>query len=140
VVELREAFAHFLGKERFAKFVECSARNFKLKFKQQRAWEDFISVHPEFKDRFDDLKLAIRICQLHGDELLLDSSPALCCRATLLGRLSGSNSRQALEHYPNAESGPHLRANSNNGAAYEIWYCPTCREREAEWKAYLSKD
>jgi hypothetical protein len=65
-VELRKAFAAFLGEERFRKFVTTG---WPLRFWQEQEWRRYCSAHPKLALGLDVLEVAIRICEVHGDEL-----------------------------------------------------------------------
>jgi hypothetical protein len=139
VIALREALRNFLGNDRFKAFVDLNARKFNLKPWQKDAWNDFVGVYPEFKHRLDDLPAAVRVCKLHGDELASGTVPIVRSRVAFLTRLLTADLRRATEYYPEAESGPHFAGDTTPGDVYQVWYCPTCREREVEWKTYSSE-
>ena len=72
-VALRQALAAFLGDERFRQFVKEGIRRGRLRFWQEQEWDRFATLHPGFAVGLDELALALRICELHGQELLADT-------------------------------------------------------------------
>src|SRR4051794_27068602 len=94
-VTLRQAFAAFLGEERFRAFVRQLAapemylgrpgshwppesiqpdRPRGLRYWQQQEWSRFTATHPEFATSAEELARALRICEVHGRELLPDTA------------------------------------------------------------------
>lgn len=141
IVALRQRFSEFLGAEQFKKFIKLSARSGKLRHWQQTAWDKFVATNPEYANAMDDLRLAIRICEVHGDDLVPENVPVNRNELAAFRHVFGPGLAQldiAAEHYPNAESsGTVFLGNTPNvDDTFQIWYCPTCREREAEWKAF----
>jgi len=126
-VELRKAFAAFLGVERFKKFV---ATGWPLRFWQEQEWRRFSSTRPEPSPGPDVLQVAIRICELHGDELQPDQVELFhVCMDYARGYIETRN-----RLFPHANTGPV----SDEGAPIQsdrigVWYCPTCRVAEGNW-------
>lgn len=129
---LRLAFADFLGEERFRKFVRQGLRRGRLRFWQEEAWSLFITAHPEFAVSLDELRVALRVCEVHGRELLPGTAKVFHgCRDYADHYIKARN-----ELFPHAMSGPV----STEGAAFtgdsvEVWYCPECRDAEVAWRA-----
>src|SRR5262249_12410400 len=70
---LRRALATFLGEERFAKVVRQAVNRGRLLYWQEQEWDRFTATHPEFAVSVQELAIALRICELHGVELLPDT-------------------------------------------------------------------
>src|SRR5436305_10464151 len=70
---LRQALADFLGEERFRKFVRQGIHRGRLRFWQEQEWARFTAAHPESAVSLEELAVALRICELHGQELLPDT-------------------------------------------------------------------
>jgi hypothetical protein len=150
---LREAFAVFLGERRFRRFVELltgpeiflgrpgtdwppeslrpgSPKG--LRHWQQQEWSRFTAAHPEFAVSPEELARVLRICEVHGRELLPDTVEVF--HGCLDYAEEYIETRNRL--FPNASSG----AVSTEGAPCEdkrvvVWYCPACRAAEAEWES-----
>ena len=66
-LELRRAFAVFLGHGRFRKFVRQGFRKGRLRYWQEREWRRFNAAHPEFGVGLDELAVALRTGPLPGE-------------------------------------------------------------------------
>lgn len=129
---LRRALAEFLGDERFRQFVREGFRRGRLRFWQEQEWGRFVAAHPEFAVGANELAAALRICHLHGLELLPDTVEVF------------RGNRDYADWYIKArnELFPHAATEpwSTEGAPFEgertvVWYCPACRNAEVEWRA-----
>lgn len=69
VGELRQAFAAFLGDERFRQFVAAGWRRGRLRYWQEQEWRRFCSDRPGFDVSLSELESVFRVCEVHGDEL-----------------------------------------------------------------------
>src|SRR5438046_2361249 len=69
---LRQALAGFMGADRFRKFVQQFGQAGRLRFWQEEVWGRFVAAHPELAVSVDELRVALRVCELHGCELLSD--------------------------------------------------------------------
>jgi hypothetical protein len=92
--------------------------------------------HPEFAVDLEELTIALRICELHGQELLHDTVEVF--RGNVDHADWYTQARNRL--FPHAASG----SVSTEGAPFEgdrveVWYCSTCRKAEAEWRAKRAK-
>jgi hypothetical protein len=130
-VELRQALAAFLGSDRFRKFVQQGVRQGRLRYWQEQEWGRFTAAHPEFAVNLAELAVAIRICELHGDELQPDTVEVL--HGYIEYAAWYVQARNLL--FPHAASGPV----ATEGAPVEegqvgVWYCPACRQAEANWR------
>jgi hypothetical protein len=131
-VALRQALAAYLGDMRFRKFVHQGLRSGRLRYWQEQEWVRFTAAHPEFAVGMEELEVALRICELHGQELLPDTVEVFRgCMDYADWYIAARNSL-----FPHAASGPV----STEGAPFEggrarVWYCPACRQAEVEWQA-----
>jgi hypothetical protein len=128
-VELRRAFAAFLGEERFRKFV---ATGWPLRFWQEQEWGRFCSAHAELAPGLDVLEVAIRICHVHGDELQPDDVEVF--NGCIDYARDYIDVRKRL--FPRAGNDPF----STEGRPVQadrvaVWYCPACRAAKAQWHA-----
>ena len=129
---LRQALAIFLGDERFRKFVQQGVHRGRLRFWQEQEWDRFATTHPEFAVTLEDLEIALRICELHGQELLPDTVEVFHgCRDYAQWYIEARN-----RLFPHATSDSW----STEGTPFEgdrvgVWYCPACREAKAEWES-----
>src|SRR5688572_1644562 len=69
---IRQAFASFLGMDRFRKFIHQGWRRGRLRYWQEQEWMRFTAAHPEFAVSLEELEAVLRVCELHGQELLPD--------------------------------------------------------------------
>jgi len=138
VIALREAFAQFLGKEQFRKFAKQGMPNGRMKFWQESLWKKFIDSNPDYASFENELQAAIRICDIHGEELLRGEVPIVRGKIRLLERLLGTNFDAMSRYFPNSNSAPFFVGDQNvEGETHEVWYCPTCRENEADYRKYM---
>jgi hypothetical protein len=133
MMALRRALAAFLGDERFRKFVRQGfRRGQQLRYWQEQEWSRFTAAHPEFAVGMEVLEVALRICELHDHELLPDTVEVF----RGFGDFAGCSFEDRQRLFPHAAS----RARSTEGELVEgdrvgVWYCPVCRQAEAEWLA-----
>jgi len=138
VIALREAFAQFLGKEQFRKFAKQGMHNGRMRFWQESLWKRFIAANPDYVSFEKELQAAIRICEIHGDDLLRGEVPIVRRKTRLLTRLLETNHGAAARYYPNSNSSPFFVGDENvEGETHEVWYCPTCRENESDYRKYM---
>ena len=131
-VALRQALADFLGDERFRKFVHQGVRRGRLRFWQEQEWDRFASAHPEFAVGLEELAVVLRICRLHGDELLPDTVEVFHgCRDYAKWYIEACN-----KLFPHASSAPwSTEGMPFDGDRIEVWYCRACRQAKAEWES-----
>jgi hypothetical protein len=128
-VELRKAFAAFLGEERFRKFV---ATGWPLRFWQEQEWHRFSSTHPELASRLDLLQVAIRVCELHGDELQPDQVELF--HGCIDYAQDYIDTRDRL--FPHAANDPvSTEGTPTQGDHVAVWFCPGCRAAKQQWNA-----
>ena len=133
----RIAFKSFLGDELYNTFIEKGYdRHGELRYWQQKEWERFIAVHPEFAISPGDLALAFRVCHLHGIELLRDSSMTY---SDDFPNLSDEYVKARNQHFPHAAVDcVEGRPPDCDLEGMEVWYCPSCREAFAKWEELRS--
>lgn len=132
VIELRKAFAAFLGDERFTKFVAAGWRRGRLRYWQEQEWRRFCAARPDVRAGLDDLEVALRICELHGDELRPDEVELFH------GCLDFAQEYVEMRNrlFPHATSGPVATEGSPMGGdRIGVWYCPSCRSAEEKWNS-----
>jgi hypothetical protein len=127
---VRQALSDFLGDAQFRKFVQRGVRRGRLQYWQEEAWNRFITAKPEMRIGLDELASVLRICELHGNELLSGTAAVVDCCIEYAPEYFAART-QLFPHAP-------LRIVSTEGAPYsrgrvEIGYCPECRDAEAEW-------
>jgi|GEM_PF-3208102 len=137
MIALRTALKSFLGDELYSTFIEKGFdRRGELRYWQQKEWDRFIAAHPEFTVGPEDLAVAMRICHLHGDELLPGTADVFH------GCLDYAQDYMTIrnEWFPNAQ----MDVYSTEGAPgtpfdgkyhqVDVWFCPTCRAARAKWE------
>jgi hypothetical protein len=130
-LELRKAFAAFLGDERFRKFVATGWRRGRLRFWQEQEWRRFCAARPEINAGLEELEVALRICHVHGEELQHDEVELFHgCMDYAPDYWEGRN-----RLFPHASTGPvSTEGRPMQGDGVAVWYCPSCRAAEAKWK------
>jgi hypothetical protein len=129
-IELRKAFAAFLGDERFRKFVATGWRRGRLRFWQEQEWRRFCAARPEINAGFEELGLALRICEVHGDELQADEVELF--HGCIDYAQDYIETRNRL--FPHAATGPvSTEGATMQGDRIGVWYCPSCRTAEDKW-------
>jgi hypothetical protein len=128
---LLRALAEFLGTERFRKFVQAGCVKGRMRYWQEKAWAKFTSAHPEIALPLDELEVSIRICHIHGRDLLSDFTPVErgCIDYTQ------EYIQVMREKFPRAATQPVMVGKGFSGDRIQVWFCPECREAEAEWFA-----
>lgn len=101
-------------------------------FWQEKDWNRFTDAHPEFAVGLDELAIALRICHLHGEELLPDTVPVFH------GCLDYADSyiKAQIRLFPWAASDPwSTEGMPFDGERTDVWYCQACREAKAQWES-----
>lgn len=129
---IRQALCAFLGDEKFRKFVKQGSLRGRLRYWQEQEWCRFTTRHPELAVELPDLIVALRICELHGDELLPDTVPIYHgCVDYTQTYLEVSN-----RMFPHAAVDPvSTEGGSSQADCAQVWYCPRCRVAQIEWQA-----
>lgn len=128
---LRRQLAEFLGGERFRRFVVELRRAGRLRFWQEEAWDWFVAAHPGYRVSLSDLLAALRVCELHGAELLPDEVAVVEGHVDYAERYV----RAERETFPNAAGGPvWTRGAPSTGPTTGVWYCTDCRREAARWR------
>jgi hypothetical protein len=99
---LRRQPAEFLGDKQFRKFVAELRHAGRLRFWQEEMWGRFTATHPEHSVSPATLLAALRVCELHGAELLPDDVPVVEGNIDYDRRYY----RVRQEEFPNAAVGP----------------------------------
>lgn len=126
---LRRALAAFLGVGRFRKFVQQGCRRGRLRYWQEQEWAKFTAAHAEFAVEIGELELALRICEVHGQELLPDMVKVF--RGCVDYTREYTDARKQL--FPHAASAISAEGVPFEGDRIEVWYCPACRQEETAW-------
>lgn len=128
-VMLREALAAFLGAERYRKFVKSICYGERMRYWQEQAWDQFVLAYPEGAISEDKLRVALRVCWVHGAELLPETINVI---AEAPDR-AGYYIRTGSELYPCSESTAILWTEGCPFplCAAVVWYCPICRRAYA---------
>jgi hypothetical protein len=129
---LRAAFAAFLGDAKFRKFVRQGFHRGRLRYWQQEEWDRFLSAHPEFSVSMGELEAALRICELHDEELLPDTAEVFRGNLDYADWYIEARNRlfpHAAEDMVATEGAPI------SGERVAVFYCPACRAAKAEWQA-----
>src|SRR2546423_1554538 len=122
-VELRRALSAYLGAEQFRKFVAQGLRNGRLRYWQEECWKRFIESNPNFATCFEDLPAAIRICELHGGDLMPDTLPVTHGCLDYTQEFTNAMSKS----FPNAAIWPVMVGTDFLGDTIDVWYCTACR-------------
>jgi hypothetical protein len=129
--ELRAAFESFLGTERFTKFLRTGVVP-RLRYWQEVEWRNFVSAHPEFDVPAEEVKDALRVCEIH--HLELESEIA----EVVQGNIDWDTRYLKIR----AELFPHAAQDSisdEGNAAFpshvQVWYCTNCRNVREQWLA-----
>ncbi len=127
---LREALSEFLGQTQFHKFVQTGVRRGRLKYWQEEAWSRFVAARPDMGVGLEELAAALRICELHGRELLAGTAKVF----------HGCVDYAPVYIVTRNKLFPHAAVDivSTEGAPFagdnaQIWYCTECREAHVEW-------
>ena len=132
-IELRTAFTAFLGEERFKKVV---ATGWPLRYWQEQEWRRFCSAHPELAVGLDVLEVALRVCEVHGDELQPDEVELY--HGCIDYARDYIQTRNRL--FPHAVNDPiSTEGRPVQADRVGVWYCPACRAAKAQWNARLEE-
>jgi hypothetical protein len=70
---LRQTLAAYLGVEQYRKFVQQLSYGQRMRYWQETAWRQFVAAHAEWVISEDELRVALRVCWVHGAELLSET-------------------------------------------------------------------
>jgi hypothetical protein len=126
--ELREALKAFLGEVQFRKFVKQGFRQGRLMYWQERSWEAFVSEHPHYAISVGELTEALRVCHLHGDDLLRQTVEVIKYDVYL----DRAYEKARSELFPNA-SLEFIMAGPSSGNTVERWFCTRCEQVKRQW-------
>jgi hypothetical protein len=125
-----------LGDERYRTFVRQLAKSDRMRYWQEQAWAEFVRAHPEFAADVAELRTALRICELHGDELLPDT--VLVTDGCADWARPFVEARNRL--FPHAACWPvYTEGAPIEDVGSNVWYCPACRKALAEWEVSRRK-
>lgn len=127
----RQTLAAFLGPDEYRKFVRQARRAGRLRFWQEGVLERFFAAHPHLRLGRDELLVAFRVCEVHGEELLAGTVEVIDGHVDY----TDDYTRAKRDRFPNAVTGPfYTQGGPSPGPVVEVWYCPACREAETEWR------
>lgn len=118
---LRTMFARYLGDAEYHRFLRAGTTT-RLRFWQERVIANFTNSYPDLKVTIDELVVALRICEVHGDELIEESVQGV---ATKIDHIETHEMRAT---FPHANTGPIARGIGAEEKAVSVWYCPSCRK------------
>jgi len=126
----RKAFAAFIGADQFRKFVRQFHRTVRLRFWQEQLLDRFFAAQPALRIGPDELKVILRVCELHDTELQPDTVKVIDACVDYADWYVEARVRL----FPHAATG----SISTEGAplstvSYAVWYCPECRRAETTW-------
>jgi hypothetical protein len=125
---LRQALSTFLGNEQFRKLVAQCRRAGRLRFWQEEELARFAQARPDLRFSPDDLRLALRVCEVHGRELLPDTVEVIHGNVDHMAEYNQASARS----FPNAKTGP-LYTEGAPSRDSAVWYCSECRQAQADW-------
>ena len=119
---LRACFKSFLGEQEYRKFLEAGSAE-PLKYWQEKAWEKFVSTHPELNVTSTERREALDVCPAHEKPLItgFTDSPS--------GRYFG-NPQKRSQDFPMA---PHMPLVTDG--VFRVRYCKECIAAQAAHSA-----
>ncbi len=134
--EFRARFKEYTGTETYTKFVKAlhqtQRKDSQLRFWQLDLWQSFICDNPEFELSEETLAEALRICELHEEDLVpkrisvfhgcIDYNPEYL--------------EDMATRFPHATMEEIMVSPVHTGSTCKIWVCPTCDEirNASKWK------
>lgn len=128
---LRNALAEYLGEDRFRKFVRAGLKHGELRFWQHQEWNRFLAAHENLAIGIEELVVALRYCELHGQELRLDSVSVFHGYRDFTDQYN----RAMIDVVPYAAEDWSTEGMAFHGSRIDVWYCPACRAAKAEWES-----
>jgi len=135
--EFRTAFAMFAGADRYQQFVRAlngeGRWRCRFLFWQEELLAPFAASHPSAVVEFERVEQLLRVCELHGAELVPDPEGlSQRCRGAVT-----EYTRAQGERFPNSDCGPLIIGRRFDNFRRGLWFCPVCRAAETEWAAGL---
>lgn len=132
--EFRVALARYVGSDnyrRFIRFLNGEGRwRARFLFWQEELLAGFAATYETGPVGFARIEPLLRVCELHGAELIPDPDG-------LSQRCHGAVTdftRVQAESFPNTDCGPLEMGCRLENFRRGLWFCPTCRVAEAEWR------
>ena len=126
-IEFRTRFKEYTGAETYKRFVQAlhqtaRRKDSRLRFWQQDLWQSFISANPDFLLSEDALVDALRICELHEDELFPKEV------RVFHGCIDYSREfeQDMVERFPHATFEQIMVSPDYTGRTCTLWVCATC--------------
>lgn len=98
------------------------------RFWQERKVSSFLTAHPELGSSLEEVISALRVCEVHGDELVEGAV------AGIRGEIDfAPPTTEERMQYPRAHSSP-VGLGASPERPVPVWYCPSCRVMQSEWR------
>lgn len=133
--EFRTAFIEFTGPDHYRQLIRYlnSGGRWRCRFLywQEELLARFAAAVPLADVAFENLEPLLRVCDLHGVELIADREAfSIRCRGGV-----SDFTRAAAERFPNIDCGPIETGHRFDSVRHGLWCCPVCRLAEAEYVA-----
>lgn len=123
---LRSKFAAEVGQRDYQRFLVAGVTG-RLRFWQERMISNFMLAHPELNLLPGELETALRVCEVHGDELVPGSVPGVAAE------IDYAHNAESKALFPRANVGPVGLGTGATERPIPIWFCASCRRAYAEW-------
>lgn len=124
--EFRKRFREFLGVDRYLRFVSALRQLpeglSRLRFWQSDAWEMFVTAHPDCNRTLEELRTALRLCEVHGVALHAVEVPVTHDEVDY----ASDYLQERAARFPHARMDIIMVPSTESGPTATIWVCPQC--------------
>lgn len=129
--EFRNKLQAFLGAEEYQKLLAHFREKQRMRFYHEKQWHKFIEQYPQFRLSSEELPIALRVCQVHGDELQWGEAKVYQDRFDRLRNYFGARSKS----FPHNGTAIVVQEESPvQIMPMQVWFCPSCRQASTEWE------
>ncbi|MDY0747756.1 hypothetical protein SNE35_24850 [Paucibacter sp. R3-3] len=123
---IRAEFQRFVGDKEYRRFLVVGVSS-RLRFWQERLVSAFVQSAAGLSATPEEVVIALRVCEVHGDELIEGSVPGVAAE------IDYAPSDEARTKFPKADSDPVGLGSGAGERAVPVWYCPSCRRLREAW-------
>jgi hypothetical protein len=124
---LRSMFAREIGQEEYRRFLEAGVAG-RLRYWQEQLISRFVLAHPELSLAAGELEHALRVCEVHGDELVEGNVPGLAADIDYV------KPPESGSLFPKANISPIGLGSGAIERPVSVWFCPSCRRAYETWR------
>lgn len=129
--EFRSKLRAFLGEDEYRKLIVYFREKQRMRFYHEKQLAKFINANPQFSLSPSELQVALRVCEIHGDELQWGEANVFQERMDRVQNFMRSRGQL----FPHCGTVIVVQeALAIQLMSTQLWLCPTCRKASEEWE------